>query len=131
MQCKKTKPHLNRRDAMLCLYRTNDPQYPQRLNFVPSVRDLVKRNVTESTEGFSANSEQLQTQENGCSNASLLNCDSSAKFRSETEALVEQNELLKDVVSSLREVYCDFNLDDSFEYVPLDEKDEMIIGLLQ
>lgn len=126
----KRMPQFSRRDAMLYLCRTNDPRYPERFTyFVTSVvKDLVK---SESTEGFSANSEKLHTQENGCSVTSLLNSDLSAGSRSETEALVEQNEQLQDGDSSLLDIFHDFNLDESVEYVPLDVKDEMIIGLLQ
>ncbi|KAK1356537.1 MND1-interacting protein 1-like [Heracleum sosnowskyi] len=127
----KTNPHLSKRDAMLflCRYDNLPEQCPERFN---SVKDLVKRNVSESTEACRSNSQDSQNQENGCSNASLLNGDSSAEFISETEAVVEQNEALQDAKSqdegrSLLDLYRGFNLNESLEY----EKDETVLGLLQ
>ncbi|KAK1356540.1 RING/U-box superfamily protein [Heracleum sosnowskyi] len=119
----KPNPHLSKRDAMLflCWYNGLPDQCPEGFN---SVKDLARRNGTESAdEGCSSNSDKLKIQGNGCSDASL---------RSETGALIEQNEALQDAKSqdagrALLDIYRDFNLDESIEY----EKDEAIIGLLQ
>lgn len=117
-------PHLSRRDAMLRVCRMNNPQYPKCFNFMPpSMNDLGMRNVTtEVDEGFGANS-------------LFVEGNSVSEFRSGNEAPVEQNEVLQnaesqDVISSLSDIFRDFNLDESIEYVPLDEKDGMIIDLL-
>ncbi|KAK1356536.1 MND1-interacting protein 1 [Heracleum sosnowskyi] len=133
----RANPRLSRRDAMLCLCRASNPHFPERFHYNLLVNDLLKGNVTECTKGFTANSKSLKTQETGCSDgASLLKGDSSAGFRSGTEALVDQNELLKDaksqdVVSSLLDIFREHDLDESIKYVALDEKDEMILGLIQ
>lgn len=98
---------------------------PKRFNLTPSMKNLLKRNVAAFAAGFRANSKELQTQANG-------DVKSSSGVKSTgTEVQNEESQDAKsqDVVSSMLDKFRDLNLDENIEYVPEDQKDEMIFGL--
>ncbi|XAR70613.1 hypothetical protein NMG60_11027522, partial [Bertholletia excelsa] len=96
---------------------------PKRFNLTPSMKCILRRNVAMFAAGFRANSKQFLTQSQACT-SSLSNGDSPTAAVSGFEIPSEHNEELpnlkdQDVVNS------------NTEYVPEDQKDEMILSLVQ
>nr|XP_017233293.1 PREDICTED: MND1-interacting protein 1-like [Daucus carota subsp. sativus] len=125
----KSKPHMSKGDAMLYLL-LND------LNLDPSVKDFLNQNAAAFSGGYMADFINLHTEASGCGNASFLSANSSTGSLSETEAVVEQIEQQPDAKkenagSSMMDKICDLNLDENIEYVPMDQRVEMITDLLQ
>ncbi|PSS11620.1 MND1-interacting protein [Actinidia chinensis var. chinensis] len=111
-----------------------DIECPERFNLTPSMKSLLKRNVAMFAAGFRANSKQLQTQSQACANP-LTAGDSLSVAVSAVEVLGEQNVGLpnsknQDAVNSVLSKFRDLNLDENMEYVPEDQKDEMILSLI-
>ncbi|CAL5436527.1 unnamed protein product [Camellia sinensis] len=107
---------------------------PKRFNLTPSMKSLLKRNVAMFAAGFRANSKQMQTQSQACA-SSLSSGDSSSAAVSGVEVPSEQNEELpnsknQDVVNFVLNKFRELNLDENMEYVPEDQKDEMILSLI-
>ncbi|KAI8529815.1 hypothetical protein RHMOL_Rhmol11G0003200 [Rhododendron molle] len=104
-----------------------DIECPKRFNLTPSMKSLLKRNVAMFAAGFRANSKQSQGQSQAL--------DSSAAAVSGDENPSEQNEELpnsknQDAVNSMLSKFRELNLDENMEYVPEDQKDEMILSLI-
>ncbi|KAF7127711.1 hypothetical protein RHSIM_Rhsim11G0013300 [Rhododendron simsii] len=104
-----------------------DIECPKRFNLTPSMKSLLKRNVAMFAAGFRANSKQSQAQSQAL--------DSSAAAVSGDENPSEQNEELpnsknQDAVNSVLSKFRELNLDENMEYVPEDQKDEMILSLI-
>ncbi|GFZ00836.1 RING/U-box superfamily protein [Actinidia rufa] len=111
-----------------------DIECPERFNLTPSMKSLLKRNVAMFAAGFRANSKQLQTQSQACASP-LTAGDSLSAAVSAVEVLGEQNVGLpnsknQDAVNSVLSKFRDLNLDENMEYVPEDQKDEMILSLI-
>ncbi|XP_052170073.1 MND1-interacting protein 1 [Diospyros lotus] len=107
---------------------------PKRFNLTPSMKSLLKRNVAMFAAGFRANSKQIQRPSKACA-SSLSSGDPSSAAVSGPEVLSEQNEELphskNQEVNSVLTKLRDLNLDENMEYVPEDQKDEMIFSLIQ
>lgn len=98
---------------------------PKRFNLTPSMKNLLKRNVAAFAAGFRANSKELQTQANGDGKAATGGKTTGTEVQDEES----QDAKSQDVVSSMLDKFRDLNLDENIEYVPEDQKDEMIFGL--
>ncbi|XAR70616.1 hypothetical protein NMG60_11027526 [Bertholletia excelsa] len=108
---------------------------PKRFNLTPSMKCILRRNVAMFAAGFRANSKQFLTQSQACT-SSLSNGDSPTAAVSGFEIPSEHNEELpnlkdQDVVNSVLSKFRDLNIDENTEYVPEDQKDEMILSLVQ
>ncbi|KAH7834063.1 hypothetical protein Vadar_012385 [Vaccinium darrowii] len=104
-----------------------DIECPKRFNLTPSMKSLLKRNVAMFAAGFRANSKQSQAQSQD------LESSTAAIWGDENPC--EQNEELptsknQDAVNSVLSKFCELNLDENMEYVPEDQKDEMILSLI-
>ncbi|GFZ15436.1 RING/U-box superfamily protein [Actinidia rufa] len=111
-----------------------DIECPKRFNLTPSMQSLLKKNVAMFAAGFRANSKQLQTQSQACASP-LTTGDSSSAAVSAVEVSGEQNAELpnsknQDAVNSVLSKFRELNLDENMEYVPEDQKDEMILSLI-
>ncbi|KAK6947443.1 hypothetical protein RJ641_000916 [Dillenia turbinata] len=120
-------------EAEMTLQR--DIECPKRFNLTPSMKSLLKRNVAAFAAGFRANAKQLQMQSQACP-SSLSPGDAAPGLVSGTEVKVEQSEESRfeknqDVVNSIMSKFRDLNLDENGEFVPEDQKDEMILALIQ
>lgn len=109
-----------------------DIECPKRFNLSPSMRSLLKRNVAMFAAGFRANSKQLQRRSHACPSA-LSHEDAQVVLGAEVP--VEQSEeslCLKnqEVVNSVLSKFRDLKLDESWDSVAEDQKDEMIVTLL-
>ncbi|KAK6935002.1 PIR2-like, helical domain [Dillenia turbinata] len=112
-----------------------DVECPKRFNLTPSMKSLLKRNVAAFAAGFRANAKQLQMQSQACP-SSLSTGDAASGLVSAAEVKVEQSEESRgeknqDVVNSIMSKFRDLNLDENGEFVPEDQKDEMILALIQ
>ncbi|XP_044486621.1 MND1-interacting protein 1-like [Mangifera indica] len=110
-----------------------DIECPKRFNLSPAMKSLLKRNVAMFAAGFRANSKHLQSQSSAC--LSFTSGGDVSPIGSGVEVLVdkcEESKNLKDlngvdlVMSKLR----DLNIDEHLEDVTEDQKDEMIVTLL-
>ncbi|KAK2969523.1 hypothetical protein RJ640_029816 [Escallonia rubra] len=107
---------------------------PKRFNLTPSMKTLLKRNVAMFAAGFRANSKESQMQSQPCG-SSLPSGDSPSGIPPGVEVLGEQNEEPRnsknqDVVNLMLSKFRELNLDENMEYVPEDQKDEMILSLI-
>ncbi|GMH09226.1 hypothetical protein Nepgr_011066 [Nepenthes gracilis] len=103
---------------------------PKRFNLSPSMKSLLKRNVAAFAAGFRANSKLTQ----GCT-SSMLNGDASKGISPASYGSLEQPEephdsKSQDVVNSMLNKFRDLNLDENFESVTEDQKDEIILTLM-
>ncbi|KAM7491104.1 hypothetical protein LguiA_034025 [Lonicera macranthoides] len=95
---------------------------PKRFNLTPSMKALLKRNVAMFAAGFRANSKESQA----CT-SSLPNEDSCSGNTEKTEE--PKNTKNQEMVNLMLSKFRDLNLDGNMEYVPEDQKDEMILSL--
>lgn len=107
---------------------------PKRFNLSPSMKSLLKRNVAMFAAGFRASSKQFQSQVQPCP-TSLSGEDSSSGCGTGFEVEAMQNEESQyaknqDVVNSVMSKFRDLNLNENTENVSLDQKDEMILSLI-
>lgn len=97
---------------------------PKRFNLTPSMKALLKRNVAMFAAGFRANLMGEQNQ-------SLPVGDSPPGIEVSIEQTEEPRNLKnQDMVNSMLNKFRDLNLDGNMEYVPEDQKDEMILSLI-
>lgn len=109
-----------------------DIECPKRFNLSPSMKSLLKRNVAMFAAGFRANSKQLQPRSQACPSA-LSHGDANVVLG--TEVPVEQGEESsglknQEVVNSVLCKFRDLKIDESWDSVAEDQKDEMIVTLL-
>ncbi|PIN23729.1 putative E3 ubiquitin ligase [Handroanthus impetiginosus] len=107
---------------------------PKRFNLSPSMKSLLKRNVAMFAAGFRANSKQFHSQSQACP-SSLSGGNSSSGCGTTPGVSIghgEESQYAKnqDVVNSVMSKFRDLNLDENTEQVSLDQKDEMILGLI-
>ncbi|KAL2544060.1 RING/U-box superfamily protein [Forsythia ovata] len=107
---------------------------PKRFNLSPSMKSLLKRNVAMFAAGFRANSKQFHSQLQPCP-SSLSGEDSSGGCGTGFEVQAghsEESQYAKnqDVVNSVMSKFRDLNLNENTEHVSLDQKDEMILSLI-
>ncbi|KAJ0111583.1 hypothetical protein Patl1_03470 [Pistacia atlantica] len=110
-----------------------DIECPKRFNLSPSMKSLLKRNVAMFAAGFRANSKQMQSQSPAC--LSVTAGGDVSPVGSGAEVLVEkceESKNLKDLngVDSVMSKLRDLNIDEHLEDVTEDQKDEMIVTLL-
>ncbi|KAK7406377.1 hypothetical protein VNO78_08001 [Psophocarpus tetragonolobus] len=111
-----------------------DIEFPKRLDLTPAMKCLLKRNVAMFADGYRANSKEVQSQVGeftGISTVSKL--DSSPV--SETAILGEKpghppNPIDHNDLNSVLSKFLNLNIDDSVEFVAEDEKDEVIVTLV-
>lgn len=113
--------------AETCLQK--EIECPKRFNLSPSMKSLLKKNVAAFAAGFRSKSDGLPLQSQPCANL-LSNGDSSG-----VEVPVEQNKEVSnvknsDVVGSLLSKFDGLNLEEEMENVPEEQKDEMIMSLV-
>lgn len=111
-----------------------DIDCPKRFNLTPSMKSVLNRNVEMFAAGIRANQKQFQIQSQTCSSG-FPTVDSSPASVSGVEVSSEPNEELPDLknqdsTNSLLSKFDDLNLDNNIEYVPEDQKDEMILSLI-
>ncbi|KAM7530966.1 hypothetical protein LguiB_034376 [Lonicera macranthoides] len=109
---------------------------PKRFNLSPSMKNLLKRNVAMFAAGFRANSKEMQIHSQAFS-SSVSGGDISIGtangfgIRVPVELKEDpQNSKNQDVVNLMLSKFRDLNLDENIEYVPEDQKDEMILSLI-
>ncbi|XP_075642096.1 MND1-interacting protein 1 [Castanea sativa] len=109
-----------------------DIDCPKRFNLSPSMKSLLKRNVAMFAAGFRANSKQLQPRSQACPSALsrggaqvVLGAEVPVEQSQESSCLKNQ-----EVVNSVMSKFRDLKLDESWDSVAEDQKDEMIVTLL-
>ncbi|ESQ33532.1 hypothetical protein EUTSA_v10006944mg [Eutrema salsugineum] len=97
---------------------------PRRFNLTPSMKSLLKRNVAAFAAGFRGSMKQKESEASGNS----LSCNDPARV----EACEQQprGSGSEESVSSVLEKFQDLNLDDNVESVGVDDKDGVIVTLL-
>lgn len=115
-----------------------DIECPKRFNLSPSMKSLLKRNVAIFAAGFRANSKQMQMQPQLQSQAcmSVTAGGDAAPVVKANEGMVEkgeesQNLKNEDGVSLMLSKLQNLKLDENLEIVGEDQKDEMMVTLLQ
>ena len=115
-----------------------DIECPKRFNLSPSMKSLLKRNVAIFAAGFRANSKQMQMQPQLQSQAcmSVTAGGDAAPVVKANEGMVEkgeesQNLKNEDGVSVMLSKLQNLKLDENLEIVGEDQKDEMMVTLLQ
>lgn len=109
-----------------------DIDCPKRFNLSPSMKLLLKRNVAMFAAGFRANSKQLQPRSQACPSA-LSRGGAQAVLGAEVPVEQSQESLClknQEVVNSVMSKFRDLKLDESWDSVAEDQKDEMIVTLL-
>ena len=109
-----------------------DIDCPKRFNLSPSMKSLLKRNVAMFAAGFRANSKQLQPRSQACPSA-LSRGGAQAILGAEVPVEQSQESLClknQEVVNSVMSKFRDLKLDESWDSVAEDQKDEMIVTLL-
>lgn len=109
-----------------------DIDCPKRFNLSPSMKSLLKRNVAMFAAGFRANSKQLQPRSQACPSA-LSRGGAQAVLGAEVPVEQSQESLClknQEVVNSVMSKFRDLKLDESWDSVAEDQKDEMIVTLL-
>ncbi|XP_075518016.1 LOW QUALITY PROTEIN: MND1-interacting protein 1-like [Primulina tabacum] len=106
---------------------------PKRFNLTPSMKNLLKKNVAMFAAGFRANSKHFQSQSQAC--PSSLSSGDLSNEPGKLEVLAghsveSQNEKNQDVINSVMNKFRDLNLDENIEQLPLDQKDETILSLI-
>ncbi|KAJ6394120.1 hypothetical protein OIU77_023366 [Salix suchowensis] len=115
-----------------------DIECPKRFNLSPSMKSLLKRNVAMCAAGFRANSKQMQMQ----AQVQVQSCMSvtaggdAAPAAKADEGMIEKGEESQDSkneegISSMLSKLQNLKLDENLELVGEDQKDEMIVTLLQ
>lgn len=98
---------------------------PKRFNLSPSMKMLLKRNVAMFAAGYRANSKDTQVGSSSFSNAHSSNAVETIAEKTEDTHSVKNQEVVNMMLSKFR----DLNLEGDMEYVPEDQKDEMILSL--
>ncbi|RDX82539.1 MND1-interacting protein 1, partial [Mucuna pruriens] len=113
-----------------------DIEFPKRLDLTPAMKSLLKRNVAMFAAGYRANSKQLNSQKDLIfpGNSTVSKLDSSSV--SGTAVLGEQpgdshNLNDQDELNSVLSKFLDLNIDKNLELVGEDEKDEVLVILVQ
>ncbi|KAJ6427007.1 hypothetical protein OIU84_022578 [Salix udensis] len=115
-----------------------DIECPKRFNLSPSMKSLLKRNVAMCAAGFRANSKQMQIQPQvqvqSC--MSVTSGGDAAPVAKADEGMIEKGEESQDSkneegISSMLSKLQNLKLDENLELVGEDQKDEMIVTLLQ
>ncbi|PWA96926.1 RING/U-box superfamily protein [Artemisia annua] len=102
---------------------------PKRFNLTPSMKMLLKRNVAMFAAGYRANNKDAQVGSSSLSNGHLSHSSNVVETSSEK---VEEAQSVKnqEVVNMMLSKFRDMNLEGDMEYVPEDQKDEMILSLM-
>lgn len=109
---------------------------PKRFNLSPSMKILLKRNVAMFAAGFRANSKEMQIHLQACSRPMSggdisIGTANGVGVRVPVELKEDpQNSKNQDVVNLMLSKFRDLNLEENIEYVPEDQKDEMIFSLI-
>ncbi|CAL5197861.1 unnamed protein product [Lathyrus oleraceus] len=108
-------------------------EFPKRFDLSPSMKDLLKRNVTMFAAGFRANTKlQLQAKGNLPGRSAMSNLDSPVV--SGADVTVDQCGHSRfpdnqDAVNSVLSKFRDLNLDENLEFAAEDQKDEVIVSI--
>ncbi|KAI3710513.1 hypothetical protein L2E82_40296 [Cichorium intybus] len=97
---------------------------PKRFNLTPSMKMLLKRNVAMFAAGYRANVKDTQVGSSSLSNGHSPTTEEVEKTE-ETQSTKNQ-----EVVNMMLSKFRDLNLEGDMEYVPEDQKDEMILSLM-
>ncbi|PWA48819.1 RING/U-box superfamily protein [Artemisia annua] len=102
---------------------------PKRFNLTPSMKMLLKRNVAMFAAGYRANNKDAQVGSSSLSNGHSSHLSNVVETSSEK---VEEAQSVKnqEVVNMMLSKFRDMNLEGDMEYVPEDQKDEMILSLM-
>ncbi|KVH95218.1 Zinc finger, RING/FYVE/PHD-type [Cynara cardunculus var. scolymus] len=109
---------------------------PKRFNLTPSMKMLLKRNVAMFAAGYRATAKDLQVQSRvGSSTLSIGHPSNAVEASCEVPPPPEkteekQSEKNQEVVNMMLNKFRDMNLEGDMEYVPEDQKDEMILSLM-
>ncbi|WJX94920.1 hypothetical protein P8452_76294 [Trifolium repens] len=113
-------------------------EFPKRFDLSPTMKVLLKRNVTMFAAGFRANTKQLQTQGKVKANVpgsrSAVSGLDSPVVSSGAEVTADQCVHSRfpdnqDAVNSVLSKFRDLNLDENLEFVAEDQKDEVIVSI--
>ncbi|KAA0053054.1 MND1-interacting protein 1 [Cucumis melo var. makuwa] len=106
-----------------------DIECPKRFNLSPSMKSLLKRNVAAFAAGFRANSKNLQVQSQACTNG--LPSENPPVVQGGSGFPVEKSEENQDAVNLMLSKFRDLKLYENLDFVAEDQKDEVIVNLLQ
>ncbi|KAF5460300.1 hypothetical protein F2P56_020180 [Juglans regia] len=106
-----------------------DIECPKKFTLSPSMKSLLKRNVAMFAAGFRANSKQLQPLSQACPSASFHG-DAHVVLGEADQSEESLGLKNQEVVSSVLSKFRDLKLDESWDSVAEDQKDEMIVNLL-
>lgn len=100
---------------------------PKRFNLTPSMKMVLKRNVAMFATGYRANTKDTQV----VGSSSLSNGTSLNAIETVAEKVVEtQSVKNQEVVNMMLSKFRDMKIEGDVEYVPEDQKDEMISSLM-
>ncbi|KAI3717914.1 hypothetical protein L1987_69830 [Smallanthus sonchifolius] len=99
---------------------------PKRFNLTPSMKMLLKRNVAMFAAGYRAKRKDIQVGSSSLSNGHSSNAIETVAEKTEETQSVKNQEGVNMMLSKFR----DMNLEGDMEYVPEDQKDEMILSLM-
>ncbi|KAL7607799.1 MND1-interacting protein 1 [Lactuca sativa] len=102
---------------------------PKRFNLTPSMKMLLKRNVAMFAAGYRATAKDTQVGSTSLSNghsSSVVETTSGEVEKTEETQSTKNQEVVNMMLSKFR----DLNLEGDMEYVPEDQKDEMILSLM-
>ncbi|KAJ9549812.1 hypothetical protein OSB04_022355 [Centaurea solstitialis] len=106
---------------------------PKRFNLTPSMKMLLKRNVAMFAAGYRATAKDSQVQprvgSSSLSNGIEASCETPPSPE-KTEEKEKQSVKNQEVVNMMLSKFRDMNLEGDMEYVPEDQKDEMILSLM-
>lgn len=102
---------------------------PKRFNLTPSMKMLLKRNVAMFAAGYRANNKDAQVGSSSLSNGHSSHLSNVVETSSEKVVEV-QSVKNQEVVNMMLSKFRDMNLEGDMEYVPEDQKDEMILSLM-
>ncbi|KAK9076572.1 hypothetical protein SSX86_004906 [Deinandra increscens subsp. villosa] len=99
---------------------------PKRFNLTPSMKMILKRNVAMFAAGYRAKKKDTQVGSSSLSNGHSSNAIETVAEKAEETQSVKNQEVVNMMLSKFREM----NLEGDMEYVPEDQKDEMILSLM-
>lgn len=99
---------------------------PKRFNLTPSMKLLLKRNVAMFAAGYRAKKKDMQVGSSSLSNGHSSNAIETVAEKTEEAQSVKNQEGVNMMLSKFR----DMKLEGGTDYVPEDQKDEMILSLM-
>ncbi|KAG4386436.1 hypothetical protein GLYMA_11G042600v4 [Glycine max] len=122
-------------DTDMTIRLQRDIEFPKRFDLTPAMKSLLKRNVAMFADGFRANSKQVQPQASEFPRTGSVSKLGSSSASGTAAVLGEQpgdshNQNDQEDLNSVMSKFLDLNIDDNVEFVPEDDKEEVIVTLV-